>query len=75
MGVSNREHPHLLKRGLVRDGGSKPTSAIKPSGNSAVGAADDSRPCGTEAGKAAARREREARAGKGSGIDPGITAR
>lgn len=75
--ASRREHPHLQKRGVgkaaeVPKGKAAP---VNPVGKPAAGAAGEGRPCGTEAGEAAAMREREARAGGGAGAGAGIAAR
>eukprot|EP00903_Cladosiphon_okamuranus_P005586 g5559.t1 len=67
--ASRREHPHLKKRGVGKTGIPKGKAATaNPAGKPASGAAGDERPCRTEAGEAAARREREARAAGGAGI-------
>lgn len=68
-GASRREHPHLQKRGVGRTGIPKDKAATaKIAGKPAASAAGDDRPCRTQAGEAAARREREARAEGGAGI-------
>lgn len=66
--ASRREHPHLQKRGIGRAGGpGAGPIAVK------AGADGDSRRCGTQAGEAAARRERESKAVGGAGT--GVAAR
>ncbi|CAN0450505.1 unnamed protein product, partial [Hapterophycus canaliculatus] len=76
--ASRREHPNLRKREHIGAGiGGKASRADERSDKittqaGAGGGGGDGRPCGTQAGEAAARREREARAARGGA---GVAAR